>query len=173
MEVARDRVIGILLGNLVIYVLFTNVWPVSVARRIDPAIAALLRKLGEMMRATNPWTRRAVASTARSALAAIKTDHELAAYEPRAVRPSRNWLAARHSSVHEIAALESPLLLSADQEEVTSAHIANRLETLAGRFAPADRQLSSLDGYPQPGWSSLPLFPIIDAILRRLEQTSE
>jgi multidrug resistance protein MdtO len=165
-------VIGILLGNLVIYVLFTNVWPVSVARRIDPAIAALLRKLGDMMRATNPWTRRAVAFTARPALAAIKTDIELAAYEPRAVRPSRTWLAARHSSVHEIAALESPLLLSADQEAVTSAHIANRLETLAGRFAPAARHLSSPDGYPQPGWSNLPLFRIIDAILRRLEQTS-
>ena len=43
MTIARDRVIEILLGNFVVYVLFTNLWPVSVARRIDPAIGALLR----------------------------------------------------------------------------------------------------------------------------------
>jgi len=173
MEIARDRVIGILLGNLVIYFVFTNFWPISVARRIDPAIAALLRKLGEMMRAANPSTRRAVASTARVALAAIETDIDLAAYEPRGVRPSSNWLAIRRSVTQEIAAIESPLLLSADQEVATSSYIANRLETLAGRFAPADRHLSSLDGCPQEEWSNLPLFRMIEPILWRLGQTSE
>jgi multidrug resistance protein MdtO len=173
MEVARDRVIGILLGNLVIYVLFTSFWPISVARRIDPAIAALLRKLGEMMRAASPWTRRPIASTARAALAAIEADIDLAAYEPRDVRPNGNWLAIRRGMTQEIAAIESPLLLSADQEVATSAHIAKRLEVLAERFAPADRHLSSLHGYPQEEWNNLPLFRMIDAILRRLEQTSE
>jgi multidrug resistance protein MdtO len=173
MEVARDRVIGILLGNLVIYVLFTNFWAISVARRIDPGIAALLRQLAEMMRAANPWTRRAIASTARVPLVAIEADIDLAVYEPRGVRPSRNWLAIRRGMTQEIAAIESPLLLSADQEVATSEHIANRLEILAGRFAPADRQSSSLHGYPQEEWSNLPLFRMIDAILRRLEKTSE
>jgi multidrug resistance protein MdtO len=172
METARDRVIGILLGNLVIYVLFTNFWPISVARRIDPAMAALLTELGEMMRATNALTRRAIASAARAALAVVETDIDLAAYEPRSVHPSRNWLAIRRGMTQEIAAIESPLLLSANQEAATSSHIANRLDTLAGRFAPADRHLSPLHGYP-PEWSNLPLFRIINAILRRLEQTSE
>ena len=173
MEVARDRVIGILLGNLVIYVVFTNFWPISVARRIDPAIGALLRQLGKMMRAANPRTRRAVASAARAALAAIETDIDLAGYEPRGVRPSRNWLAIRRSTADEIAAIESPLLLSADQEVATSAYIANRLEGLAGRFVPADGDLTPLHGYPQEEWRNLPLFRTIDTILRRLEQTSE
>ena len=48
MTIARDRVIGILLGDFVVYALFTSLWPVSVARRIDPAIAALLSKLGDI-----------------------------------------------------------------------------------------------------------------------------
>ena len=46
---ARDRVIGILLGNIVVYVLFANIWPVSVGKRIDPAMAALLRRLGGLV----------------------------------------------------------------------------------------------------------------------------
>ena len=49
MTTARDRVIGILLGNIVVYVLFTNIWPVSVGKRIDPAIAALLRRLSGLL----------------------------------------------------------------------------------------------------------------------------
>ena len=46
---ARDRVIGILLGNMVVYVIFANIWPVSVGKRIDPAIAALLWRLSGLL----------------------------------------------------------------------------------------------------------------------------
>jgi len=173
MTVARDRVIGIVLGNLMVYVFFTNLWPVSVARRIDPAIATLLRKLGAMMRAATPGTRHVVAATAHSALSAIEADIDLAFYEPPSVRPSRHWLEARGRAARAIATLESALLLSADQETATSRHIANRLETLAGRFASGGQPASRSREYPQPEWSDLPLFRIIDPNLRRLQQTFE
>ncbi len=44
MTIARDRLIGILFGNIAVAVVFTLVWPVSIAGRIDPAIASLLRR---------------------------------------------------------------------------------------------------------------------------------
>src|SRR6201988_2514215 len=82
MTIARDRVIGILFGNLVVYVLFTNVWPVSVARRIDPAIAALLRRLGAAANSTASAARASVLTQAQAERASIDQDLQLARYEP-------------------------------------------------------------------------------------------
>jgi len=173
MTTARDRVIGILLGNLVSYVVLTNLWPVSVTRRIDPAIAALLRSLGAMMQAANPWKRRGLASQARSALSAIEADIDLAGYEPPALRPSQAWLESRRRAAREIAALESPLLLSAEQNGEISTHFATRLEALAGRFAGEEPQPTSLGESPLFDWRKLPLFHTVDANLRGLERMSD
>jgi multidrug resistance protein MdtO len=173
MTTARDRVIGILLGNLVVYVVFTNLWPVSVAKRIDPAIAALLRSLSAMMLAVNPWTRRALASKARSALSAIETDINLANYEPEGLRPSQAWLGYRRDAAREISALESPLLLSAEQDGETSAHFATRLETLAGRFVGQEPNPTSPGENPPASWPKPPVFYMIDSNLRELERMSD
>ena len=171
MTIARDRVIGILLGNLVAYLLFTNLWPLSVGKRIDPAIASLLRCLGAVMTAANLSSRRALASQAQAALAAIEADIDLASYEPETIRPPENWLATRRETAREIGVIEGPLLLSADQDATTSVHIAKRLETLADRFATVGIHPSARSEEPQTEWSTMPLFQIVDAGLRRLEES--
>ena len=112
-------------GNVVTYLLFTNPWPISVGKRIDPAIAALLRRLAALMTADKS-ARRAMASQAQSELAEIEADIDLAAYEPGTVRPNEQWLAARRKAADEIGALGSPLLLSADKQTTSSAQIAKR-----------------------------------------------
>jgi multidrug resistance protein MdtO len=171
MTVARDRVIGILVGNFVVYLVFTNLWPVTVAERVDPAIAALLRTLGAMMLAANPLQRRALASKARSALSALEVDVDLASYEPQGVRPTEAWLVSRRGAVQEISALQGPLLLSAEQAGETSAPIARRLEALACRYK--GMELPPGNGSATPGESppTLPLFHIVDTTLRGLERT--
>jgi multidrug resistance protein MdtO len=169
LSTARDRVIGILLGNVVVYLLFTNLWPISVGKRIDPAIAALLRRLAALMTADKS-TRPALASQAQSELAKVETDIDLAIYEPEAVRPNAAWLAARRQAADEIGALESMLLLSADNDAKTSAQIAGRLEALAGRFTVSETQQSRLPAGQHVEWKTSPLFPIIDTGLRRLEE---
>ncbi len=168
LSTARDRVIGILIGNFVAYLVFTHLWPVSVGKRIDPAIAALLRRFATLMIADKA-ARPALASQAQSELAKIETDITLVVYEPSTIRPSAQWLAVRRKAADEIGALGSPLLLDADKDATTRAQIAKRLEALADRFAVAE-----IPGPPQgpTGWSHSPLFPMIDAGLRRLEEAS-
>jgi multidrug resistance protein MdtO len=170
LSTARDRVIGILLGNVVTYLLFTHLWPISVGKRIDPAIATLLQTLSTMMTAATATARRALASQARSALAAIKTDIELAGYEPTSVRPDPAWLARRDQFADDIGALESALLLSADKEPATSRSIARRLQALADRFIVTNVLPPGQGEHQHGGWSALPLFHIVNAGLVRLEQ---
>jgi multidrug resistance protein MdtO len=167
---ARDRVIGILIGNLVVFVVFTNLWPVSVGRRIDPAIAGLLRRLGKMMIEPDPVARRTQASEARFALAAIETDLELAGYEPEAVRPPENWLSSRREVARDIGALEGALLLSANRDKAQSAPIAGRLEHLANRFAAPDLGPPAPPAGLRARWRAPPLERLVDRGLRRLEQ---
>jgi multidrug resistance protein MdtO len=167
LTIARDRVIGILIGNVVVYVLFTNLWPISVGKRIDSAIAGLLRQLGAMMMADPRASRAVLASQAQSALAEIETDIDLAAYEPKTVRPTETWLSARRRVATEIGGLGSVLLLGADSDATARAQVANRLESLAGRFALSGAQPPT---NPQVEWSTSPLLRIIDAGLLRLEE---
>jgi multidrug resistance protein MdtO len=169
---ARDRVIGILIGNLVAFLVATNFLPISVGRRIDPAIAALLRRLGMMMTEPDSVARRAQASEARFALAAIEADLELAGYEPEAVRPQEEWLSARRQAAREIGSLEGALLLSANTDKATSEPIASRLKTLAGYFAASGVPRSSLPAASQKQSNAPALELVIEDGLRRLEQAA-
>src|SRR5262249_3256547 len=116
MTIARDRVIGILFGNLVTYLVFTNLWPVSVTRRIDLSIEALLRRLSALAAATSP-RRASLVIEAQAQRAAIEQDLELARYEPSGLRPPPAWVSARRRAVREMAALQGPLLLTTTQAQ--------------------------------------------------------
>ena len=50
MQTARDRVIGIVLGNLIVLVVFTTIWPVSVLQALRRQTATAIGTLGALMR---------------------------------------------------------------------------------------------------------------------------
>jgi multidrug resistance protein MdtO len=155
MTIARDRVIGVIFGNLVVYVLFTNVWPVSVAGRIDPAIQALLKRLSAMAREPRRMKRVDIVSEVNEAASAVAQDLELAVYEPRGLRPSARWLASRRRAVREISALEGPLLIGVARPERRAEQLEALTQALDGhdratghvRMArdPIDRRLANLE----------------------------
>jgi hypothetical protein len=85
------------------------------------------------------------------------------------VRPSQRWLMARRDAVREIGELESPLLLSANREAAGAAYIAERLESLAGRFVVSETPAPTKE--PRADWNMQPLLAIVKARLRGLEES--
>ena len=49
MYTARDRTIGILFGNIVVFVIFTTIWPVSVGNVVRTHLANALERLGALV----------------------------------------------------------------------------------------------------------------------------
>ncbi len=172
---ARDRVIGILLGNIIVYVLFANIWPVSVGKRIDPAIAALLRRLGGLLTETSKSTRRSEGAEVQEMLAGIERDVDLARYEPPSIRPIGSWIGVRRRAADEVGALFGPLLLTADKDLRISAQLANRLLKLANNLDAVHEAPSSVtdgivasDKFLKEDFESAQL-PFHDSIVRRLD----
>ncbi|MDB5480018.1 MAG: Fusaric acid resistance protein conserved region [Caulobacteraceae bacterium] len=130
MVTARDRVIGILIGNLVCYLMFVQVWPVSIARRIDPGLRALIGDLRAMVSAAGVSARRALAAQSLATFGALERDLDLIAYEPQPIRPPANWLDRRRALAQEAADLAAPLLLGADCQPELAATAAARLGEL-------------------------------------------
>jgi multidrug resistance protein MdtO len=129
LTVARDRVIGILIGNAAMYLVFVTVWPVSIARRIDPAIAALLRQLRRIAALVPHDERLKALPEAHAAIANIDTDMGIAYYEPASLRPPTAWLKRREVLLDGIPALETSLLHA--DEAAQRDFLAARLDRLA------------------------------------------
>ena len=49
MQTGRDRVIGILLGDVVVYLVFTTLWPVNVAHKVRGGVADALEGLADLL----------------------------------------------------------------------------------------------------------------------------
>lgn len=50
MQTARDRVVGIILGNIIIFVIFMTIWPVSIARVARASLVSALEHLAALFR---------------------------------------------------------------------------------------------------------------------------
>lgn len=131
LTLARDRTIGILLGNLVVYLVFTRIWPVSIGKQIDVALAALLDQWRRIAHIVQPAERRIVAAEAFARHGAIAQELGLIHYEPSWVRPTATWLATRRRALAELDALEGPLFLLAERAPGDAA-IGTRLARVAG-----------------------------------------
>ncbi|AEA64080.1 FUSC family protein [Burkholderia gladioli] len=116
LTLARDRTIGILIGNLVVYLVFTRIWPVSIGKQIDVALAALLGQWRRLATVTQPAERRVLAAEAFARHGAIAQELGLIHYEPSWVRPAAGWLSSRRRALAELGALETPLFLLAERE---------------------------------------------------------
>ena len=83
MYTARDRTIGILFGNLVIFVIFTTIWPVSVADVVRTNLAKALEQLASVL---GSYARSTAAIAFRQAIAQARAVLVNDLFETKAVR---------------------------------------------------------------------------------------
>ena len=131
MTTARDRAIGIIFGNLVVALIFTQIWPVTVATKIDPAIAAVLRKLASLTKERLGWKRLEIVAETQAAVGEADQDVELSNYEPLSIRPESAWIEGRKRILGAIDASVGPLLLAAHPNRPSTEGVAARLGHLA------------------------------------------
>ncbi|HEX3364148.1 FUSC family protein [Phenylobacterium sp.] len=167
MKTIRDRLIGIAIGNVAIYLVSTRLWPISIARRVDSALAGTLRALGAAARAPPHGSRPEEATAVYAGLEAIQTDLGLARYEPGSIRADEAWRQARRVAVEYAARLQSALLVAGEVR--MAPQLSKRLESLAagleGRAANA-APAAAVERAPARSTSE-----VIEQNMHRLETT--
>jgi multidrug resistance protein MdtO len=153
LTIARDRVIGIMVGNVVAYLIFANIWPVSVVRRIDPGLISLLRRLVDLTNATTRSRRYSLATDATGTIVAVSQDVGLAAYESSGIGRPQLRLTVRARAIDHIRAIMGPLLLLSNEQSSATRIVAHRLDAIANELSSGSRSVeaavpSNRDGLP-------------------------
>ncbi|WP_342051049.1 MULTISPECIES: FUSC family protein [unclassified Cupriavidus] len=135
LTIARDRVIGIIIGNLVVYGVFTRVWPVSIAGRIEATLSALVSEWQQLIDAPRAAVRRRHAASAQALHGNIAQDLLLTGYEPASVGPSSAWVETRRQRLRVLDAVAGMLFMLAERYPGDPA-VAARLHAVSTDEAP-------------------------------------
>ena len=129
LAIARDRVVGVLLGAFVSYLVFTQLWPVSVSGQIDRMIAELLDRLTNARR-TPREARQALSDEAMAAKVELRRLLDLARLEPRGLRPGDTWIDSRLRLIDVADQVDPPLLLARQTGDRADRLLEDRINDL-------------------------------------------
>lgn len=143
MAAGRDRIVGILLGNLVVYLVFTGIWPKSAALDIQARLSRVLAALAQLA-AREPAAR--VQAVEEASL--VETEAEqarqrllLLPFEPASERPSPGRVRRLAALIEEARAALPALLYSPERSPELAARLERAADEIAGRGAATDTAL--------------------------------
>ncbi|WP_018391314.1 FUSC family protein [Ancylobacter sp. FA202] len=130
MDSARDRVVGILLGNLVVYLVFTQIWPKSAAADVRERLAKALAALARLATQDRAARVQAVneAAVVEAELAKAREALALLAFEPRRQRPPEGHVRRLRRLAEEAGALLPQLMFAENVTAETSRRLAEAAE---------------------------------------------
>ncbi|WP_436640862.1 FUSC family protein [Microbaculum sp. FT89] len=165
MSQASDRIAGILLGNAVIYLIFTQVWPVSAMKAVRQKLAAGLDTLADL--ANRPRETRQArledVATAHAELADAAGVLETVGFEPRRLRPSGDMVGRTGELIAETRGLATSLFVTDGDGE----GMAGRLRTLAAEVGKDDPSTATISTNGNSGSSAV--HGDLDERLERIE----
>lgn len=149
MGTARDRIVGILLGNLLVYLIFTRIWPVGVVVGVRAGLSSALAGLARLATMPPQGDNRARVNEAAAAVADLRRAADQLAwapYEPAALRPEPAAMRRFEAVLAEAEPLAASLFLavSADPDQ------AARLKRLSLAIADAKPLAAEATQSPDP-----------------------
>lgn len=83
LSVAGDRIVGILLGNLMMYLAFTQIWLYSILHQVNEGLTDLAHTLSQWQQATEPMAQVVLAARAAAELEELKYQLDMASFESK------------------------------------------------------------------------------------------
>ncbi|HGI5914113.1 TPA: FUSC family protein [Yersinia enterocolitica] len=166
--VALDRVLGILLGNLVVYLIFTRLWPVAIVDAVQIHISQALKGLTNLATLA-PDARPAAlreATTVEAEITCAQEELALIPFEPAQLRPSREECARLQAILAEMGKL-CPLLFLPTEKSASDVAQLRRLSTASGAATLSDEQGANSESSRQ---GASPIDLTIQQRIKRLEK---
>lgn len=118
LDEARDRIIGILVGNVVMSVVFSTIWPVSVMSTIRSSLAASSQALADIVNSVaTPANRQFAYERFHTSLAASRHYHDYLVFEPATNGRQLAQLDEMDTALAGMAELAGPAMLIAERDE--------------------------------------------------------
>ena len=128
MTTARDRIIGILLGNFITYAVFTSFWPASASEHLGKEFGKIRTLLKSQVEASSRLSRMVFAARVQEAISATERTMENAAAEPVHMRTDTDRRKVRDTALRTASALTEDMLIP---ESPAPDHHFEQLEKVA------------------------------------------
>ncbi|OUJ03335.1 FUSC family protein [Acetobacter cibinongensis] len=112
MTTARDRIIGILIGNFITYAVFTTFWPSSAYTKLAKPFADVFAGLKKMCTTHNLTERLVLLARTQTALAKAERTMEFASLEPAHMRAGMTHFNAYHAAARQVEQSFETLLVT-------------------------------------------------------------
>jgi multidrug resistance protein MdtO len=152
---ARDRIVGILLGNVLMTIVFSTMWPISALDRARQLLAQALAALGELVRsATQPLVDARLTAVQTAVQRVVQARHfvSIAAFETHLLQRVPQRETFEESAVRTLDRLAAAAFVVAAQPNRSDVGDAARLqdERAAAWFSDAARRFAAGEPPPAP-----------------------